>query len=47
MNDNAVMHKPTDSSPWRSLVKLWPRLPKFEFWIVGNGEKDNAWNSIL
>jgi hypothetical protein len=45
MNESVVMHKPTDSSLWRSLVKFWPRLSKFEFWIVGNGEKVNAWTS--
>lgn len=41
MNENVVMH----SSLWRSLVKLWPRLSKFKFWIIGNGEKVNAWTS--
>jgi ribonuclease HI len=36
--------KPTDSSLWKSIVRLAPNLDHYGFWIIRDGQTVSAWN---
>lgn len=39
--------KPTDSSLWKQLVKLWPHLESMTYWELGNGKDTRLWEDAL
>ncbi|CAL5194098.1 unnamed protein product [Lathyrus oleraceus] len=47
-NDNRrdISVKPTNSSLWKSIVKVWPKIDKYSMWSVGDGRGVNAWNDV-
>jgi hypothetical protein len=40
-----VRAKPSDSSLWKSIVKLWPAINEHCFWSLGDGKEVDAWTS--
>lgn len=39
-----VVSKPNDSSLWKNLVQLWPKIESLVLWSVGNGDAIHAWD---
>lgn len=36
--------KPTNSSFWKNVIKIWPKIEEKCFWSTGNGYIVDAWN---
>lgn len=36
--------KNTDSSFWKSMAKIWPKLEEKYLWFIGDGVSVDAWN---
>lgn len=43
--DYSVVAKGYDSSLWKALVQLWPKMDKHAFWVVGNDRSTLSWHS--
>lgn len=45
-NDNKeeINMKSTNSSSWKYIVKLWPKINENKFWFIGDGNSVNAWS---
>lgn len=41
------MAKPNDSSLWKQLVNMWPKLEEMTFWEVRKGNTIRVWEDAL
>jgi hypothetical protein len=39
-----IVAKAADSSLWKAIVRLWPRVDEVSYWLVGDGRLIKAWD---
>lgn len=45
INDE-VSTRQTDSSLWKAIVKIWPKLNEICCWSLGDGKSVDVWDSM-